>query len=267
MDEAVAVVGRLGAEPRRGESREKRAQDADCVDHCSLADGRMRVDPLHCDFGPVGRERFRVDLVATATVQRVGDVSTQLGEVHLVGPAPDLFIAGEAEPHGTVLQFAAAPQQFGRRRHDDRHARLVVRTEQRRTVGRDDRMTDALEQVGILRDLQHLAILRQDEVATLIVLVNDRVHVRRGILGRRVHVCDVGNDWHGLRDRGRNRRHHDPKLIARHVGEAERAALVRQQTTQRELLHRARIGRTGLVGLSVDLHVTEKAVEERGHWW
>lgn len=219
--------------------------------------------PFTVTRAPVGRERFGIHFVATGPVQCVADVGPQFLQIQVIGTAADLFVAGEAESYIAMLEFRFPSHQFGRGGHNCSDARFVVCAQQRRSVGSDDRLADALFEVRILVDANDLGrIPRQFQVRAVVVLVDDRFHLLRRIFGRGIHVGDEGDDRYRGLNRAGHRGHDDAVLIATDVGQTQGSAFVGQQAAENQLFRRAGSRGTGFIRLSINSHVAEKAIEQ-----
>ena len=109
-----------------------------------------------------------------AAVERVGEVGAELVEIEEVRPPARLLVDGEADADRRPWRLGMARQPRDRR-HDLGHAGLVVGTEQRRAVARDDVVPDAGRELGGLGRIDHLArVSRQDEPCAVVRRVNDR---------------------------------------------------------------------------------------------
>ena len=97
-----------------------------------------------------GRERLVVDAADLGAVHRVGEVGTVGVDVEVDRAEPDLLVDGEGHAKRSARLVGA--DQVGDRGHDLGDAGLVVGAEERRAVGRDDVVADALsEQLALVR--------------------------------------------------------------------------------------------------------------------
>ncbi len=94
-------------------------------------------------IGGVGAEGLVLDLAEVGTVQGVGVVGAEGLDVEVLGAAADLLVGGEADADRAVqeIRVVLQPRHEG---HDLGDAGLVVGAEQRRAVGVDEGVTDAL---------------------------------------------------------------------------------------------------------------------------
>ena len=60
---------------------------------------------MDLEGGGVGVEGFVIDLAGRFTVERVGDLGAELGEVEVVHAGGDFFVGAEAETNFTVGDF------------------------------------------------------------------------------------------------------------------------------------------------------------------
>ena len=102
-----------------------------------------------------GRERLDLELADTRAVERVGGLGAERLDVEVVGAAAHLLVDRERDAHRRARLGRAAEVRDGR--HDLRHAGLVVGSEQRRAVARDDVVPDARRERRLLGRVEHLA--------------------------------------------------------------------------------------------------------------
>ena len=152
--------------------------------------------PLKGDGSGARAPRFVADLAELFAVDRVGELGAESLDVKLVDAGSDFFIRREGDRDRAVFDLRVLHQRIDHR-HDLSAAGFIVGTKQRRAVGRDDVVADQLFEDRILCDGDDLRwILRQHDVAALIILVNDRIDVFAGDGGRSVHVGDEADDRH-----------------------------------------------------------------------
>ena len=109
VQEAFAVVGRLGRQAIARQPGDEIGRRPDRVGHPPLGDRRMDVHAADGDHGQVGRKGLHVDLVAAVAVERVADRGADLGQVEVIDAAADLLVAGEADADRAVRRFPDAP--------------------------------------------------------------------------------------------------------------------------------------------------------------
>ena len=143
MQEALAVVGRLGREPVAGQPVEEVGRRADRVGHPVLGDRRMDVHAADRHHGQVGREGLDVDRVGPLAVERVaGRRRRARSRSSWSTPRPISSSQVKQIRTGPVRDLGMLDEPGGRL-HDHGHARLVVGAQQRRAVGGDERAADA----------------------------------------------------------------------------------------------------------------------------
>jgi hypothetical protein len=129
-------------------------------------------------------------------------------------------------------------------RHDLGEPGLVVGTEQRRAVGRDDVVADLVEQRGIVADPDDPPrIAGKLDVAAAVVAHSSRPDVRSGEVGRGVHVRAEADDRHRLFDIGWNGCIDVAMFIEMPIGEADREQFLNQHAAQILLLFGRRLCR------------------------
>ena len=101
----------------------------------------MNVHSRDRDLGRIRREGLVFDLGRGGTIERVGRDGPKLRRFQVQDAPTDLFVAGEHDLHRAVRDGRVLDQNPGRF-HDHREARFIVRTQQRRAVGRDHRLAD-----------------------------------------------------------------------------------------------------------------------------
>ena len=230
------------------------------VDEPPLRGSRMDADALDREQQLVGGERLRLELSEAGAVERVGDVGAERGEIEMVGSPSDLLVDREPDPGGRARAVVAEQPVGGR--DDDRDPGLVVRPEERRSVARDEVVTELVGETGHVGRVEHLRrVAREHDRRASPGTVHDRGHpgARRG--RRRVDVRDQPDRGRALH-RARHRREHVAVLRELGVLEPDRTELVHQQPREVELPRGGRVRRRVGVGLRVDDDVAEKALED-----
>ena len=144
-----------------------------------------------------------------------------------------------------------------------RAARFVIRTKQRRAVRRDDVIADQVLEVRIFRDSDDLRlVIRQNNIAALIVFDDIYLYIGPRNRWRSVHVSHKSDSWHvGIA--GQIRRHHavnNTEFAHTNILHTKLLQLLLKQPRQIELLLRRRHRILVLRRLRVDLHITKEAV-------
>ena len=109
-------------------------------------------------------------------------------------------------------------------------------------------------------------VVRQEEIAAVVLAVDDGPHAAPRHLGRRVYVRDEadGRDA-AFRGRSGNCRHHVAEGVDVSVRETEVAQLAGERAEQDELLIGTWIGRRSFVRLCVAGGVAQESVKNGGH--
>ena len=204
-------------------------------------------------------EVLELQFADLAAVHRVRVVRAEAGDVELHDAAADLLVGGEPDLDGPMLEFGMGHDVL-HRVHDLRHAGLVVGAEERRAVGRDERLAHIMEHFRELGRLQRQARhAGKGDLPAIIVFHDLRLDVRaRGVRGR----IDMGDEADGRYLRlhiGRDASHHIPELIQRGL-HAHRVQLRAQHPQQIQLLRRGRLTLGILIRLCVHGHVPQKSV-------
>ena len=132
-------------------------------------------------------------LAECAAVDGIGVIRAEALHIKPVGPASDLLVGRKGQPDGSMRLFGREQQLRGGQ--DLRHARLVVRAEQRRAVGDDQALADGIFQLRVFRRGKHdVFLFVQHHVAAVIGLCDARADVLAGGVGRGVHVGDEAID-------------------------------------------------------------------------
>ena len=138
----------------------------------------MGVDAGDGDDGEIGGKRLGVDFPRAEAVEGVADDGADAPDVEMLRAAADLLIAGEDKPDRAVRHLAALHEPGGGR-HDHRHPRLVVGTEERCAVGGDDRGADKGFQLGVVGNADDArGVAGENDVAAGVARVDDRLDIR-----------------------------------------------------------------------------------------
>ena len=181
---------------RRLQRREQAVQlhgDERGVDHLALR--RAGMDGLAADLDlRAGRVEVLIfQLAECAAVDGIGVIRAEALHIKPVGPASDLLVGRKGQPDGSMRLFGCKQQLCGGQ--DLRHARLVVRAEQRRAVCDDQALADRVFQLRVfLRRKHDVLLFVQDNIAAVVRLCDACADVLAGRVGRGVHVGDEAID-------------------------------------------------------------------------
>ena len=256
MDEPVAAVGPLGRQ-LLGESGDDPRGEPQRVDELALCLARVDLDPADRDDRFDRAEALVLELAERRSVDCVRAARAESVDVEQRRTLADLLVRCErdAQPRPRKL---GVRRQVRDRRHHDRHARLVVRAEERVAAAGDHIATDRLGELRHPRRVEPRAAPRQLDHAPVVVAVHERRDAAPRGVGARVEVGDQP-------DRGTlrvaiERRRHIAVGVQRHIGQPGFAQLGDQDPRELELAGRARGGGAIARRLRVDPHV---AVESR----
>ena len=153
-------------------------------------------------------------------------------------------------------------EDVAHRLHDLGDARLVIRSEERRPISRDERMLEDLQQLGELLYREH-GIITEGDGRTIIVLDDLRADTTACEVRARIDMRDepqhrtiliAWSSW--------DLRHHIALLFEADGGYPEGYQFVTQETEQVKLLLCRGVSRAIGIALRIDLYVAEEAIEE-----
>ena len=158
------------------------------VDHRVLRGAGVDREAVDRDGGAGGVEVLVLDAAHIAAIDGIGKVGPKAGDVEQGSALADLLIGGKGDAE---LAVGAALGDEGLGGGQDlRHTGLVVGTQQRGAVGGDEGLALQVFQEGEGGDLHDHAGGGQGDVAAIVVLVQDGVHVLTGSVRCGVHVGD-----------------------------------------------------------------------------
>ena len=213
---------------------------------------------LHA-YAHLGRgERLVVDAPDLRSVERVREVRAKCRDVEVVDAASDLFVDREADADRRVLDLGVL-RQICDGGHDFGDTRFVVRSEQRRSVGRNDVVADLLGEEDTFGGTEDApGIPGKLDVSTR-VMDDLRLDLGSGLVRARVDVRDQADRRAA---RAGQRREHVAVLVDRGVLEPELSELACEELAEVALLRGARIRRRVVIGLRVDADVAQESVED-----
>ena len=126
-----------------GQPNEDLAEELQRVHELPFAPAGMHRASADRQLDAGRREGLVVQLARRRPVERVGRLGAEALDVEVVRAAPDLLVGVEPDPQRPVRDLGML-EQVADGRHDLRDARLVVRAEQGRSVGRDQLVADVV---------------------------------------------------------------------------------------------------------------------------
>ena len=202
-----------------------------------------------------GVEGLVTELADFLAVHGVGKVATEPLDVEKGRALADLLVGRKGDADLAVGDFGVRHQIFDRR-HNLRHARLVVRTEQGSAVGDDDLLPHVIFQDGELLLLDRLAVSERhvapcvDERTGFYVLARAYgLGIEVGDKPKRGRAFPVGGD------RGID----VAMLVHKGVDNAELVQLLYENLGKIKLFFRAGVGTAFGVGLRIHANVFQKA--------
>ena len=260
MEEALIALRQLRTLPN-GEQTLEFHGDQLGIHHLPLGRTGVDIQSMDNNLCPRGVEVLIFDLAHGAAVGGVGKVRAEALHVEPVSAPADLLVGGKADLQCGMP--AVHGEQLLRRRHDLRHACLIVRAQQRRAVCDDQVLAYVVFQIRIVRFPQENALFLVQADIPAVISHDLRLDIRAGSVRRGVHVGDQTNGgklWvagDGAVDiavfvHSRVRNAHAPHFLYQRGG-------------KRLLLLRGGAGVGFLVRLGVKGHIAQKALYNRFH--
>ena len=131
VEEALVAVGTGGNVGGRQAAVDVHSNQCR-VDHDILGRAGMDVDAANAEHGGCGVEILILNAALHITVHRIGEVRAEAGNVKIVRSPSDLLVRRECNTDLSVRDIL--PQQALRHGHDFGDARLIVRSQQSRSV-------------------------------------------------------------------------------------------------------------------------------------
>ena len=174
----------------------------------------MRGDPVDRNFGCVGGKSFPANLTRGTAVQGIGGLGAQFAKVELVHAPADFFVRRETDAHQSVLEIPV-PEQLLHQGHHHRHARFVIRSQQRGAACGNDVFAARVQEFRRSRGIQHEArIIRKPDGLAIVGPMNNRLHAFAGAIGGGVNMGQERDRGHvRLPRRGGNAGHHVAVLV------------------------------------------------------
>ena len=178
MHVAFVAVGCLGREAMAWQAMHELRGKLDGAHHPALRVTWVHVEPFEGHGDCVGREVFDLELPSLRPVERVGETRAEPVDVEILRAAADLLVRCKADLDRPVRDLRMGHQML-RGGHDLRHTGFVVRPKQRQARCGDDVVAALLGELGIGRFAEHhRRVVRQHEIAAVVVLVHEGFHVR-----------------------------------------------------------------------------------------
>ena len=260
MEEALIALRQLRTLPN-GEQTLEFHGDQLGIHHLPLGRTGVDIQSMDNDLCPRGVEVLIFDLAHGAAVGGVGKVRAEALHVEPVSAPADLLVGGKADLQCGMP--AAHGEQLLRRRHDLRHACLIVRAQQRRAVGDDQVLACVVFQVRIVRFPQKNALFLVQADIPAVIGHDLCLDVRTGSVRRGVHVGDQadGGELWVTGDGAVN----IAVFVHSRVRNAHGVHFLHQRGGKRLLLLRGGAGVGFLVRLGVKGHIAQKALYNRFH--
>ena len=263
VEEAFIALGVF----RTGEGREQGVEflaDQDSVAHLSLGVAGVHVAALDVDLGGGRIEILEFQFADFAAVHRVGIFRPETFHVEFDDAAADFFVRGETDLDVTVLEFGMLHDVL-HGVHDLSDASLVVRAEQGRAVGGDERLADVVQH---FREFFRLQLQAWDafqvDGATVVVFDDLGLDILAGGVRRGIDVGDETHSRDFLVDIGGDGGHYVAEFVKGRI-DPHRDQFVAQQAQQVEFLGRRGLGLGLFVGLGIDGDVAEESVQNLFH--
>ena len=253
VEEALAALGML----RAGESGQcgvKFHSHILGVDHRVLRAAGVDTEAVDGHDRGGGVEVLVADLTDILAVNGVGVGCTEALYIKQACALADLLIGGEADAELAVgAVFSDDALQCG---HDLGNTGLVIRTQQRGAVGRDEGLALHLAQEREDLRVKHRAGSGQRDGLAIVILVNLRPDVLAAGIVRRVHVGDKAEGLSALLPRGGGQGGIDiAMLIYMGIGKTKLFQLLNEDLGQIKLAQRAGVGAAGRVRGRVDFYI------------
>ena len=253
VEEALAALGMLRA-GEGGQCGMELHSHILGVDHRVLGTAGVDTEAVDRHDRRSGVEVLIADLADILAVNGVGVGRAEALYIKQACALADLLIGGEADAKLAVgAVFSDDALQRG---HDLRHTGLIIRTQQRRAIGRDEGLALHLLEEREGRGVQHRTGGRQGDGAAVIVLMDLRLHILTAGIVRRVHMGDKAEGLGALLPRGSGQGGIDiAMLIHMGIGEAKRFQLLNEDFGQIKLAQRAGMSAAVRVRGRVDFYI------------
>ena len=226
------------------------------VDHLALGRAGMDVQAREFHRRSGGVEVLVGDFPHGSAIHGVGVIRPEFLHVEPVGTPADLLVGGEADPQSWMCALTGQ-QRFGRR-HNQRHASLVVGPQQGGAVGDDQVLAVVILQGGVVRLPEPDILLRIQAHIASVIGHHPGPHILPGGVGGGVHVGDQANH----RQPGSTGDSAVDIAVFVHVGvgNAHAPHLRHQRRAENALLVRGGAGFGKFVGLGIKGYIAQKAL-------
>ena len=120
------------------------------IDHFILCTTRVDAQTLNVNFCTCGIEVFIIHAIDLSTVNRICKIGTEFRNTEMIRSPAYLFIRSKCQTDFSMLTVFLK-QRF-RHRHDFRDSRLVISTQQRRSICHDQILADFFLQACKIMD-------------------------------------------------------------------------------------------------------------------
>ena len=197
--EPLAAVGRLRPCHHRQRCMEFHRQVAG-IDHLALGAAGVDRQPPEGDGRIRGIEVLVFDAAHIAAVNGIGKIGTKTGDIKQQCAFPDLLIRRKADAQ---LAMGEVFRQQGLYCGQDLcHTRLIICTQQRSAIGRDQGLPFHAGQKREGGYLHHGTGARQCNVLAVVMLVQHRTHPLTAGIGSGIHMGDQAQSGLVLAARG-----------------------------------------------------------------
>ena len=187
MVEALIALGRLRA-GHGGQSHVELHRHVGGIYHGVLGAAGVDGETVDRDGGRGGVEVLILDAAHVAAIDGVGEVCAEARDVEEGSALADLLVGGEGDAEFAVGQILLDDGLGGG--EDLGHAGFIVCAQQGGAVGGDEGLALQLFQEGEGGGLHDHAGAGQDDIAAVVVFVEDGLDVLAGGVGGGVHVGD-----------------------------------------------------------------------------
>ena len=228
------------------------------IAHLVLAAARMHGNALKGDMHVAGVEGFIIQLAQRTAIDGIGELRPKALQRKMLRTAANLFIRREGQTDFAMLDFGMRQKIFAHR-NNRADAGLIIRTQQRRAVGRNNILTNIIQQLRKLLRTQHSLRIELNRRA-VIIFVQLHLYILAARLAARIHMRNQANNRLAVRTVGRQRCQHIAVFRHFYFRKAKLQQLVYQITRQVKLAQSARLRRRLIVRGCFNLSIGCKAL-------